>query len=218
MDFVNWSVVISTSSLVVSGLTAWLTVFRRGTVKMTRPTVIFFGPDGKNGQPKIFLRTLLYSTAKRGQVVESIFVRLRRGESVQNFSVWVYGDDRMARGSGVYVGDNGLVTNHHFLLPRDGTAFEFLSGSYSVEVFVSIVGKNPRLLVSQTLLLSKEQASEMKQSGAGCFFDWGPDLQQYHGHVESLRTSDPSFQRRLLEPGSNRDEQPAGNVNQEIED
>src|SRR2546427_296072 len=37
---------ISLAALAASGLTAWLTLFRRGTVYMTRPTVIFFGPDG----------------------------------------------------------------------------------------------------------------------------------------------------------------------------
>jgi hypothetical protein len=39
------SLAISTLSLAVSAVTAWLTLFRRGTVKMTQPTVIFFGPD-----------------------------------------------------------------------------------------------------------------------------------------------------------------------------
>jgi hypothetical protein len=39
------SLAISTLSLAVSAVTAWLTLFRRGTVKMTQPTVIFFGPE-----------------------------------------------------------------------------------------------------------------------------------------------------------------------------
>ena len=34
---------ISVLSLFVSLTTAWLTLFRRGTVKMTQPTVIFLG-------------------------------------------------------------------------------------------------------------------------------------------------------------------------------
>jgi len=36
------SLVISGLALGVSSLTAWLTLFRRGTIKMTQPTVIFF--------------------------------------------------------------------------------------------------------------------------------------------------------------------------------
>lgn len=91
---------------------------------MTRPTVVFFGPDGRRGDGeaprlKVFLRTLLYSTARRGQTLESMHVNLRRAESTQNFSIWVYGDDRLARGSGLYVGHDGVACNHHFLLPED---------------------------------------------------------------------------------------------------
>jgi hypothetical protein len=67
------SIVISVIALAISATTAWLTLFRKGMVKMTQPTVIFFGPDGLGGTPKIFLRTLLYSTSKRGQMVENMF-------------------------------------------------------------------------------------------------------------------------------------------------
>jgi hypothetical protein len=76
-------------------------MFRRGTVRMTAPTVIFFGPDGGPSEDrklsaKVFLRTLLYSTSKRGRIVESMYVRLRRGESAQTFNIWVYGDTTLA--------------------------------------------------------------------------------------------------------------------------
>jgi hypothetical protein len=61
------SVVVSTLALTISMVTAWLTLFRRGTVRMTRPTAIYFGADGSvDSSPKVYLRTLLYSTAKRG--------------------------------------------------------------------------------------------------------------------------------------------------------
>jgi hypothetical protein len=40
------AIVISFLSLGVSSATAWLILFRRGNLKMTQPTVIFFGPDG----------------------------------------------------------------------------------------------------------------------------------------------------------------------------
>ena len=87
------SVVVSTLALTISMVTAWLTLFRRGTVRMTRPTAIYFGADGSvDRSPKVYLRTLLYSTAKRGQIVESMFVKLCRGESIQTFNIWVYGE------------------------------------------------------------------------------------------------------------------------------
>lgn len=102
------SIGISLFALVVSVATAWVTWFRKGELRMTQPTVIFFGPDGSSrpGQRrhlKVFLRTLLYSTSRRGQTVESLHVNLQRGESRQNFSIWVYGDERLARGSGLFV-------------------------------------------------------------------------------------------------------------------
>jgi len=95
---------------------------------MTQPTLVFFGPDGAGGDPKVFLRTLLYSTAKRGQIVENMFVTLRRHESGQTFNIWVYGDGPLARGSGLFVGESGVTCNHHFLLPKDGTDFQWLPG------------------------------------------------------------------------------------------
>ena len=122
------SFAISLLALAVSVTTAWLTLFRRGTIRMTQPTVVFFGPDGPAGSPKVFLRTLLYSTAKRGQIVENMFVKLRRRQSLQTFNIWVYCDGPLARGSGLFVGDSGITCNHHFLLPKDGTDFKWLAG------------------------------------------------------------------------------------------
>lgn len=182
---------ISALALAVSVTTAWLTYFRGGQLKMTQPTVIFFGPDGGRSEDdtpsrlKVFLRTLLYSTARRGQVVESMHVNLQRGESKQNFSIWVYGDDRMARGSGMYVGHEGVAVNHHFLLPEDGTGFMLLAGTYKLRVFAKRVSDpEPYELASLSVAISDSQASELKQRNAGIYFDWGPDQQTYHGHVE----------------------------------
>lgn len=179
------SIVISILAVTVSGVTAWLTLFRRGTLRMTHPTLVFFGPDGESNHPKVFLRTLLYSTAKRGQIIENMFVKLRRGESVQNFNIWVYGEGLLARGSGLLVTENGATFNHHFLLPKDGTLFEFLAGEYSVETYASLVGRPvPMLLNKVHLTVTEQQANAMKNEGAGLFYDWGPDSKTYHSHLD----------------------------------
>lgn len=94
---------ISVLALAISALTAWLTLFRRGTVRMTQPTVIFFGPDAprsgdKAALPKIYLRTLLFATSKRGRVIESMHVALERSETRQNFNIWVHGNDKLLAG------------------------------------------------------------------------------------------------------------------------
>ena len=63
------ALIVAALALSVSAVTAWLTLFRRGTVKMTQPTVIFFGPDNSHSVRdrtswKVFLRTLLFLDLK----------------------------------------------------------------------------------------------------------------------------------------------------------
>ena len=194
------SVSISIAALITSAVTAWLTLFRRGTVRMTKPTIVFFGPDGgpkdvAPAKPKVFLRSLVYSTGKRGHIIESMFVTLRRGETRQTFNIWVYGDDKLARGSGVYVGETGVVCNHHFLLPEDGTRFEFLAGDYQLDVYASLVGRSKTLHLSSVHLAIGEQAGmQLKDPECGIYFDWGQDSQRYQPHVEKKKfVRAPSF-------------------------
>lgn len=158
---------------------------------MTQPTVIFFGPDGgarpagQKRRLKVFLRTLLYSTARRGQTVESLHVNLQRGESKQNFSIWVYGDEKLVRGSGLFVPMEGIACNHHFLLPEDGTDFRLLAGDYTLRVFAKKVSVNAaEELASVRLRISDAHARDLEDENAGIYFDWGPEQQAYHPHIE----------------------------------
>ena len=193
------SIIISVSALAVSVTTAWLTLLRRGTIRMTQPTLVFFGPDGGAGDPKVFLRTLLYSTAKRGQIVENMFLKLRRHESAQTFNIWVYGDEHLARGSGLFVGQNGVACNHHFLLPKDGTDFQWLPGEYLVETHASLVGCRRSLLMSKIkLTLTDQQAAAMQAGKSGVFFDWGPDSATYHSHLDG-RPKLPASNKNALQ-------------------
>lgn len=184
------SLLVSVAALVVSVTTAWLTLCRRGALKMTRPAVVYFGADGplkigEDAPKKVHLRSLLYSTGKRGCVVESMFVTLRRGESSQTFNIWVYGEDKLSRGSGLFVGETGVVCNHHFLLPADGTQFQFLSGEYQVDIFASLVGSDaPRRLYSIKLNLLEAIAQQLLIPENGAYFDWGSESQQYSVHVK----------------------------------
>ena len=102
------TIAIASFSLVVSVLTAWLTLFRRGEVRMTRPNIVGFAYDGAT--PKIFLRFLLYSTARRGNIIESMHVTFLQGGKRTLFSFWGYGDDQksLVRGSGLFVSQEGL--------------------------------------------------------------------------------------------------------------
>src|SRR5713101_2941933 len=184
------SLTISVLALCISAVTAWLTLFRRGTVKMTQPTVIFFGPDNPRSRdesplPKVFLRTLLFATSKRGRIVESMHIALSRNETQQNFNIWVYGDERLVRGSGLFVGETGVAVNHHFLAPKDGSSFRFTEGRYRIDVYAHLLGDRGRtLLFSQTLEITREIAERLEEPDCGLYFDWGPDSSRYLPHVD----------------------------------
>jgi hypothetical protein len=181
------ALVISGMALAISGITAWLTFFRVGKLKMTRPSLIFFGYDTTPGKPdpKIFLRGLLFSTSKRGQLIENLYVRLTRGESVQNFSGWFHGETQnLSVGSGLFVGPDGVATNHHFVLSPDQAHFSFQPGAYRLEVYGNVVGQVKALLFESELSLSGEQADALKNIDCGLHFNWGPESQKYYAHVD----------------------------------
>ena len=175
------SLAISIAALLISMWTFWLSRIRKGTIKMTRPTVIFFGPDGVGKEhKKVFIRTLLYSTADRGIYIQNMYIRLQRGESHQNFNVWVYDNSGLVRGSGLFVDKSGIACNHHFLLPRDGSRYEFMPGEYLLEVFVEVVGKDPVKLFEQKLPVNEKQEEAMNLKKVGIYYDWAPNSQSYH--------------------------------------
>lgn len=161
---------------------------------MTQPTIVFFGPDGgfaAGAAPsKVYLRTLLFATSRRGRVVENMFVRIKVNETTQNFAVWAYGEqNKLVRGSGLYVGETGVSANHHFVEPKDGTAFRFVKGRYRVEVYAKLLGdRSPLLLYTlDDLEVRDEEAREMASQHLGLYFDWGPDSGRYVSHVEAPR-------------------------------
>jgi hypothetical protein len=182
---------VSVLALAVSAATAWLTLFRRGTVRMTQPTVIFFGPDTPRSsdhlaKPKVYLRTLLFATSKRGRIVESMHISLARSETQQNFNIWVHGETtKLVRGSGLFVGETGISANHHFLTPEDGSHFKWLAGSYQLGVYARLLGdKTPKLLFTQQLEVAPDIARQLESPGAGLYFDWGPDSSRCLSHVD----------------------------------
>lgn len=193
-------------ALIVSATNAWLTLLKPATVKMTQPTVVYFGPDAAHtvdeSHLKIYMRTLLYATAQRGCIIESMFIRIHRGETTQNFNIWVLGEERLMRGSGLFVPAGGVTMNHHFLLPWDGTMFSFVAGMYQVEVFAAVVGeRSPRLLKSISLTVTPEQAKEIEQPEHGLYFDWSPEGSSYHSHVRVAKAHEdlPRLLRGMLD-------------------
>ncbi len=193
------AIIISGTALAVSLIAMWMTLFRRGSLKMTQPTTVMFGPDGRHheGGPKIFLRALLYSTAKRGHVIENMFVRLSRGEHRQSFPIWVLGNERLFRGSGIFVGEQGVVADHHFLLPPDAERYAFKAGEYRLEVFARVVGASQASpLWSNSLIISESDAAALAKPNNAIYFDWGPDSNRY---IPSIQSKPPKLLPEALD-------------------
>jgi hypothetical protein len=178
------SIIVSGIALVVSVATFWLTRYRRGSVRMTRPTTIFFGPDGQgSSHPKIFIRALLYSTSDRGQYIENLFVRLTGGNTVRDFDIWVYGHQKeLVRGSGLFVDRHGIAVNHHFLMAE--TSFIFTAGSYLIELYSKPVGEPVQIIYRQELSINKEEAQQMRAKRGGIYYDWVPSREEYATYID----------------------------------
>lgn len=151
---------------------------------MTRPTIICFVPENGRDNPKVFIRTLLYSTAEKGQYVQNMYVRLLRGESIQNFNIWAYTDRELVRGSGLFINKSGTSLYHHFLLPKDETNYNFLAGDYIIQVFVESVDNTPKMIFEQKLTLTESQQTAMRLKKA-TYFDWAPNTQSYFSYNDN---------------------------------
>jgi hypothetical protein len=181
------TIILSAGSFALSLYTLWLTQLHRGQVKMTRPTLIFIAREQNDGRYKIFMRTHLFSTSPRGQVVENMYVRLHNSGGSHIFDFWGYGEtDRLSLGSGLFVSQSGVTYNHHFVLRRDGQSFLFLDGEYRLEIFVKLVGgRHPTKLMEINLLVDAQTAAEMIQIiQLGAFFEWDVDSEKYTVRLE----------------------------------
>jgi hypothetical protein len=94
----------------------------------------------------------------------------------------------LASGCGLYVEHTGVALNHHFVLPKDGSRFDFLPGDYVIEVFASLINRRaPLLLARIPLHLTEEHAKVLKHADENVYFDWWPDSAKYNAHVVTRR-------------------------------
>jgi hypothetical protein len=138
------SPIVSIIALAVSVFTLWYTILRRGSVRSTHPSFIALRYDFVDkpvAQAKVFLRTLLFSTGKRGLVIENLFLRVSEGARSEEFSFWGYGDKDLVRGSGICVPEIGVVTYHHFNPLHTEKLFRFTQGTYTLELVAKVVAK-----------------------------------------------------------------------------
>jgi hypothetical protein len=208
------SAVVSVIALCVSLFTFWFTILRRGTVRSTHPSFIAFSYDSVGKpypQAKIFIRTLLYSTGKRGIVIESLFLRVREDKRFEEFSFWGYGDKDLVRGSGLFVGENGVATNHHFNPTVSEKFFQFNPGIYDLELVAKLVDRNSLVKLWKTTLELPSGAFEpilavgenievvrgtMPVKHTAVYFNWSPGKNRY---IASIETRPTQFLKPRLE-------------------
>lgn len=188
MVFAGISPIVSVIALTVSLFTLWFTILRRGTVRSTHPSFIACRYDFVEKsvpQAKIFFRALLFSTGKRGQVIESLFLRVRESSRQAEFSFWGLGDKDLIRGSGLFVPETGVATNHHFNPVDAETLFLFSQGSYSLELVAKLVGKEHLVsLWKVTLEMPAGVFGSTIARETSVFYNWSPEQRCYVASVE----------------------------------
>lgn len=181
------SILISVVSLLLSLMVAWLTLFRRGKLRMTRPVLLGFLYE--HDQPKVFFRALLYTTGKRGRIIEALYLKVRRGNTLQLFDFWMYGETKDLKiGSGLRVGEEGISFNHHFLPPKEETGFDFLPGEYAISIYARVVNrKKPLPLSNVEVTLSPTHAEAVHNKTHWAVFTREPESQGYRCEISEGR-------------------------------
>lgn len=192
------SLLISTFALLISGMTFWFARVFRGTIKMTRPTIICFLGQNGSDNPKLFVRTLLYSTSERGQYVQNMFVKITTNGGLQSFNIWAYGNNNkdIVRGSGLFVNKAGSAFYHHFLLPNELDKFDFSFGDYRIEIFAEVMNKSPKKIFETSLNLTQLQSYDLN-NGKAIYYDWISDSQSYIGHSDIKSILESKLQTNL---------------------
>jgi hypothetical protein len=146
--------------------------------------MVYFGPDGVGQEhKKVVIKTLLYCTSDSGRYIQNMFVRLHRGETIQNFNIWIYEDNKPVRGGGLFIDKKGVATIHHFLMPHDGTKYNFLPGEYLMEVFIEQTNGRLKLLLQEEFEISTGNQKIMVTDNIGINFDWAPNTQNYSSYI-----------------------------------
>ena len=198
------SVPISVLALGVSGLTLWLSHLRQGHIPMTRPAIFFFGWDKPDHpSPKIFFRSLLFSTANSGRVLENMYIRVKSPPGEAIFSFWGHTNSEsnsLTRGSGLFIGKEGFLANHHFNPdPSIAVNNPYPMGEYEIEVITRQFGDTTdRKLGRFVLQLDQEMATSLEKKDEAVMWTLNPRVHSYHAeHSQRSRAPLSPFKSLL---------------------
>ena len=171
-----FSLVFSSIAIFLSGLTAWLTLFRKGKLKMTKPTPILLCYE--KGNAKISFYTMFYSTAFRGQLIESIYILFEQNKKYISFNKWGYDSEGQVFTSGLYIKPEGIAQNHQFY--TSDKHFSFQPGVLKINIYANLANKkNPIKLESIPLRIPVENEADCKDKTKGFMFEWESDRNSY---------------------------------------
>ena len=126
------TLLMSVASLLLSCYALWVAQFNRGRLKMTQPNLVCLMRDMPRGAPKIFLRTLLFTTGTKGRIVQSMFLRVHQQRGgIYLFDFWGHTEGgKLTPGSGLSVGPTGIACDHHFNPHNGSIDFLYVDGEY----------------------------------------------------------------------------------------
>lgn len=182
------TILLSGASFVLSVYTLWVAQFSRGRLRMTQPNLLCLKLELRERLPKIFLRTLLFTTGTKGRVVESVFLKVHRGNQVHVFDFWGHTESgKLTPGSGLFVGPAGVGCDHHFNPRKGGCKFRFEAGRYRVEVFAVVVGHSrSKKLSDLTFDVEERHAVELAQGpDTALYLLWNVDARSYEAQIDS---------------------------------
>jgi hypothetical protein len=186
-------VLFSVLAIGVSVTNLWLSQLKNGKILMTRPTIFFFGFDPDDRPiPKIFMRSLLFSTANNGCVLENMYLLVKSPTSESIYSFWGHTNsdgNNLTRGSGLYIPKNGFLANHHFNPdPSKGVTNPFPIGIYEIDVIARQFGDSTnRKLGRFELQLDEKMSVALNQENNGVMWSLNPIDQSYHAELRRAK-------------------------------
>ncbi len=182
------SLIVAVVAILISAITAYLTVIHQGRLRMTVPSMVVFAYDQHSSgrlEPKVMVRCLLFSTGRRGNVVETLFARLRYANTVLDLDTWGLAKDGsiLSRGGGLFVGQDGVPAWHH-LVALPGEAFRFGTGAYQLEVLARVHGIGEAVVLWSAFLVVPSSCVPCDDGSTALWFSRRPTTGEFHVSAE----------------------------------
>lgn len=175
---------LSLIAICISGATFWLTLVKKGRLICLRPLSFNIGSvsyETDATYQKLLRQLFIVTTGPRLFFIEQLYLELRKNTSRQQFNIWVYcKKNDLVRASGIKIGHDGVNADHYFLLPKDVSDYAFFAGSYKLELFAKVWGReDPVLLTECEFAIDKKQSVALNNREQSLNFDWTNNERDY---------------------------------------